>query len=66
MKAVLSADRSHVFMAGRQWQGVFPVEELDVKIAFYRGLAERKDARYARHYAPDLAALEGVKRRLAA
>jgi len=70
MKASLSPDRATVRLQGAVWGMTFPVAELGRWLAFYRGLAERRNPRsggsYAQRYGDTVAELRRVKAEIAA
>lgn len=70
MRARLSDDRATVRLHGAVWGMTFPVSELGAWLAFYRGLAARRNPRtggdYARHHGDTVAELERVAAELAA
>lgn len=63
-EAWLAPDGETVILRKGAWKGSFPLAQLDDQIRFYRRLSERKGGRYCQAYASDLAALEGLKRRV--
>lgn len=63
--AELSPCASLVIMMDGNWCQTFPAGELPGKLRFYRGLRDRAGGRFAKHYAPAVAALETVEAELA-
>jgi hypothetical protein len=63
-RAALNRDQSKVIMMQGAWRAEFSTAELPRWIKMYRGLRDRKEGRYARLYAPSVAALERVASKL--
>lgn len=61
MKAALSPDGGTVTLTGGFWTGSFDVACLPQQIALYTALRDRKDGRFAHHYAGTVRALEEIK-----
>lgn len=62
--ARLSEDGLRVILSGRIHTHVFDRRHLRRVIGLYRGLAERRDGKFAEHYAPSVEALERLARQV--
>ena len=62
--AELSRNGETVVMRRGTWQARIPVEDLDRWLAFYRRLRYRHRGAYAKHYQPEIDALEQVRREI--
>jgi hypothetical protein len=51
--------------SGSRWAEVFPADRIVGRLDLYRNLRDRKDGRYAQHYAGTVTELERVKKLIA-
>lgn len=63
-EAEIMPGRAAVRLRKGGWAGTIPAENLDVWIAFYRGLRDRKGGRYAAFYEETVRVLEAAKHQL--
>lgn len=68
MMVRLSPDRRSFTIGngnGGGWSGTYPVEDLANQLRFYRGLRDRKNGAYAKHYEETVRGLEALAEEVA-
>lgn len=60
LSVTIGSDLSSATLRGRRWQMTCPISDLGRWLAFYQGLRDRENGRFARFYAPAVAAIEAA------